>query len=421
MTWGVNRNNDAMLDEVLMYANEQINGAAEYKTYSTDQKKLKAIFSSPALLKVICLQCDLFSIGKLYVYQNGKEIENDKFLDMIKKPNMFQHQSQYLWEVMFWNMLGNTYGYCESKFVTEDNRMFVLENHKMTFPEEMLVYKDKLVLSKKAEENINDFDIKYTYDDGSTEKIKWGYIIHTPDLSNGTGNWFKGQSRIDTLYKIISNSEAAYDAENINIRYTGKFLVAGQADPKRTEESQLPMTETEKNDIESKMNGRKQVFAIKSMVDIKRFVEQLANLKLDEIQLNKYYQIGTVYNIPKDVLEAFAEGGTYENQEKARGAFVSYCLQPKGNLYFESMAHFFGYNKVGKSIVIDWEHLPFMQVFAKERAETDKIKSETLLNLIDAGVVLEEINEMLDLKLTKLDYESIRQQRNAISQNAQKN
>jgi hypothetical protein len=165
------------------------------------------------------------------------------------------------------------------------------------------------------------------------------------------------------------------------------------------------MGETEKQDIETKMNSKKTVHAVKSMIDIKRFVENIASLKLDEIGLSQYFLIGTAYGIPKDVLESF-NSGTYENQEKARGAFVSYCLQPKGKLFFEGHSAFFGYDILGKSIIIDWEHLPFMQVFAKERSETLKIQTESLLNLMKAGVKLEEINETLDTNFTELDYAS---------------
>lgn len=403
MSWLRNVLGLGFLDEIVTFVNRELNGTAQYNDYSSDYKKLEAVFSNPALLKVIALQCDLFSLGEIYVYKDGKVIDNDPFLEMIKKPNPFQKKSQFLWDVMFWNMIGNTYNYCESKIVSEDNNLYILENNKIEFPVEMLTYQDKIILSKTSKDKIDAFRIEYKYVDGTTDKLKWGNIIHMPDLTNGTGNWFRGASRIDSLYKIISNSEASMDALNINIRYSGKFMVAGQADPENV--TQLPMSEPEKQDIETKVNGRKSVHAVKSMIDIKRFVENIANLKLDEINLNQYFLIGTAYGIPKDVLESF-NSGTYENQEKARGAFVSYCLQPKGKLFFEGHSDFFGYDKAGKSIIIDWEHLPFMQVFAKERAETLKIQTESLLNLMKAGVSLEKINEMLDTNFTELDYES---------------
>lgn len=403
MSWIRNILGLGYLDDVIMYINRQLDGKAQYNDYSDDVKKLEAIFSNPAVLKVFALQCDLFSLGKVYVYKDGKEVDKDPFLDMIKKPNPFQKESQFLWDMMFWNMVGNTYAYCESKIISSDNMLYVLENNKMEFPTEMRKFQDKIILSTKVRSKINDFLIDYRYCDGSGDKFQWGKIIHTPDLTNGTGNWFRGASRIDALFKVISNSECALDALNINIRYSGKFLVAGQADPK--DQFTTPMHEVEKQDIESKMNGRKVVHAVKSMIDIKRFVEDLASLKLDDIQLAQYFLIGSMYGIPKDVLEAF-NSGTYENQEKARGAFVSYCLAPKGKLFFEGFASFFGYDMQGKEIIIDWEHLPFMQVFAKERAETDKTKSETLLNLMKAGVKMDEINTMMDTNFSELNYES---------------
>jgi hypothetical protein len=405
MSWIRNILGLGYIDDLITYVNRQLDGKAKYNDYSDDVRKLEAIFSNPAVLKVFALQCDLFSLGKVYVYKDGKEVANDPFLDMIKKPNPFQKESQFLWDMMFWNMVGNTYAYCDSKIVSEDNLLYVLENNKMDFPNEMRTYQDKIVLSKGLRKKINDFIINYKYADGTGTTFQWGKIIHTPDLTNGTGNWFRGASRIDALFKVISNSECAMDALNINIRYSGKFMVAGQADPNNV--TQLPMGEPEKQDIEAKMNGRKSVHAVKSMIDIKRFVDNLSSLQLDEIQLNQYFFIGTMYGIPKDVLEAF-NSGTYENQEKARGAFVSYCLAPKGKLFFEGFASFFGYDLEGKEIIIDWEHLPFMQVFAKERAETIKVQSETLLNLMRAGVELQEINEMLDTNFTLLDYESVK-------------
>lgn len=390
------------LDEFVIHVNRVMNGEASHKHYGSVESKLKVIFSSPALLKVFSIQCDLFSLGKIYVYKNGKEIDNDPFLDMIKKPNPFQRQSQFLWDCMFWNMLGNLYIYVDSKIVSNDNRIYALENQKITFPTEFEKYRDMLVLSKGTVDDINKLKVYYNQNGRNNIELEWRNIIHLPDLTNGNGNWFEGNSRIDALYKVISNSEAALDAKNINVNYSGKFMVAGQADPSNTQHEM--MAEDEKQDIERKMNGNKSVHAVKSMIDIKRFVENIGNLKLDESYWADYFIIGSMFNIPKDVLEWYLTGGTFENQEKARGAHISYGLQPKGNILCESFAEYFNYTD--RQIVIDWEHLPFMQTFAKERAETEYIKTQSLLNLMKAGVKKEQINELLDLDLTELNYET---------------
>lgn len=387
------------LDEVVRYVNKQLDGTADYSATS-NKTKLEIIFSNPAVLKVFSLQCELFSLGKIYAYDDEKNTKGDVFLEMLKNPNYFQTENQMKWDFMFWQMLGNSYQYIESKNVSNDNNLYFLDSSKLENNIELDKFRDKIVLSKATKKTIDETLVNYTYSDGSTTKLKWGNIIHVPDLTNGTGNWFAGQSRIDALHKIICNSEAALDAKNINLRFSGKYMVAGQADPKDT--FQTPLSSIEQKDIETKMNGRKSVHAVKSMIDIKRFVENIANLQLDESYLACYYNIGMAYNIPKDVLEAYVSG-TFENQEKARGAHVSYCLQPKGDAWMQSLKEFFDYDKY---LVMDWEHLPFMQVFAKDRAETHKIQSETVINYVKLGLPIEEINSLLDTEFSVLDYES---------------
>jgi len=371
-----------------------------FNEYSKDIEKMQIVFSNPAMLKVFSLCCDLFSIGEVYAYKNGKSVDKDPFLDLINNPNRRQQKTQFLWDYCFWNMLGNAYLYIDSADVANPrNKMYFLEPHKLEWPLEMDMKKDKLFLSDASENELQSTTLTYRFDDGSTFKFPFKKLIHISDLSNGTGNWFKGQSRIDALYKVISNSEAALDSKNINVRYAGKYMVAGQADPK--DHTKMPLGEDEKLSIEEKVNGPKNVHATKSMIDIKRFVENIANLKLDDSYLNDYFIIGSMYGIPKDVLEAF-NSGTYENQEKARGAVVSYCLQPRANVWMNAFERKFN---SGISYVMDWEHLPFMQVFAKERAETTKIKADTLLILLKAGIKLDEINVILDTNFSEVDYE----------------
>lgn len=376
---------------------------ADFSEYTTDAMKLKVVFNNPAVLKVFKLQCDMFSLGKVYVYKKGKSIDDDPFINLINNPNPFQQKSQLLWDYMFWKMIGNAYCYVDSDSVMSDtNKLYMLDPSRMQFPDYLRVNKDKLVFSSATERLINDQEITYVYDDGSSDKIKWGKISHVSDLSNGTGNWFKGRSTVDAIYEIVANSKAAIASKNINARYLGKYMVAGQADPNNV--SKIPLSGLEQNDIETKMDGRKVVHAVKSMIDIKRFVEKADVLgALDASYWDDYFKIGSEFGIPRDVLEASLKGATYDNQQEARGAHVEYTLSPAGEQLMNSFNKRFGYKN--KTILMSWDHLSFMQVFAKRKAETDKIKSDTLLNLMKAGVNMEEINSLLDTEFTELDYE----------------
>jgi len=374
-----------------------------FNDYGNDMAKLKAIFSNPALLKVFCLQCDLFSLGKVYVYQDGQDLAdpNDPALKLLKNPNPMQTGKQILWDYMFWNMVGTSNVYLDSELVDKsNNKIYLLENQKMEYPLWMQQNSDKMIFSKGKEEEMMDQKIIYRYNDGSTITIPLRKIMVFTDLTNGVGNWFKSFSRIDALYKIISNSDVMLDSENINGRFSGKFMVAGTADP--NDVTKIPLGNDEKTDIERKMQDHREVHAVKSMVDIKRFVENMGQLKLNEKYLAAYFLIGNMYGIPRDVLEAY-NSSTFENQEKARGAHVSYTLEPKAEELMQALSKRFGYLDSGKELVMSWDHLPFMQVFEKDRAVTKEINARTFVNLIRNGVPLTEVNEFLDTNFSKAD------------------
>lgn len=371
-----------------------------FNNYTDDIRKLQVVFSNPALLKVFCLQCDLFAMGKVYAYKDGKDIGSDPALDLLSKPNPFQNEAQLKWDFMFWKMMGTSNVYLDSNILErENNKIYMLENQKLEFPLSLQRKADKLIFSKAAEKELFDTVLTYRYSDGETINIPLRKVMIFSDLTNGVGNWFKSNSRIDSLYKIIANSEASLDSENINIRYSGKFLVAGASDPNNV--TQMPLSKPEQTDVESIIdNPRKSVQAVKTMVDIKRFVENMGALKLNEKYLAAFFLIGTAYNIPRDVLEAYASG-TYENQEKARGAHVGYTLQPAADELMNELSSRFGYLKTGKRLVMSWDHMPFMQVFEKDRSETKSKNAATFVNLIKNGVPLSEVNEYLDTNFTK--------------------
>lgn len=371
-----------------------VTAATQFNNYHKDIEKINIVFSNPAVLKVFSLQCDLYSLGRISAEDKDKKfIENDPVVQRFSNPNPFQSKSQLLWDQMFFTMLGTDYFYIDSAIPDNaKNKLYNLDPSKLEWPYEMQNSSDKLIFSDAALKELKSKTITLRYADGTSFKFPLGKLVITTDLTNGVGNWFKGMSRLDALYKIISNSEHALDAKNINVRYSGKFLV-GSSNQLNT----VGLGDEEKKDIETKMEGDKKVFPLKTLIQIKRFVENLGNLKLDEAYLSDYFLIGNMYNIPRDVLEAYVSS-TYENQEKARMSHVSYTLQPKGNDFLNSVERYFGYDVAKINLLITWDHLPFMQVFAKEKAEKNKIVVESLNLLLKEGVPLEQANEFLNTK-----------------------
>lgn len=340
-------------------------------------------------------------MAKVYVYSNTeKERVNDPAIERLASPNPMQTQSQFLWDYMFWKMLGNAILYMDSDDVNRSNApMYWLEPHKLEWPTSIEKEKDKLIFSEAKRNRILETELTYRYEDGTAFRFPLKKLITITDMSNGVGNWFKGYSKIDALYKVISNSEIALDATNINRRFTGQFMVSGQADPKDI--SRMPMSNEEKKDIEDKITGEaygtKQVHAVKSPIDIKRFVDDLRVLQLDKEFLSDFFLIGSMYNIPRDVLELYTSS-TYENQDRARAGHIAYTLDPAGIEFGYCIGKRWGYKN--KHIVLSWDHLPFVQTMEADRMKVKQQQVSIMSTLLRMGVPIEEINVFLDTNFT---------------------
>lgn len=297
---------------------------------------------------------------------------------------------------MFWNMLGASYGWSTSKTLSERTRFYWLNNACVEFEETTLNKLDKLYQGNKLVNELSKEKLKYTFRDHTTKQIPLDEIAFFADITNGAGNWFGSPSRIDALYKVIDNSEAALTAKNINLEFAGKFFVSGSVDQDNIYETGL--TDPEKKSIIKSLRSDEQVITNKTGVALARFVENLGRQKLDEAYTASFYNIGSMYGIPKEVLDASLEGSTYENQEKATGRHVAYALQPKAEDLANGLERYFGYTD--KQLYITFDHLPFMQVFEIDKAEVAKTNAETLKTLIESGVKPEDAAAMLEMNVS---------------------
>jgi len=334
----------------------EILGNNTVSKFANDKQKINAVLSNPACLKVFALNCDLFSLGKI----------NDDFLySQRKKPNYKQTWTQFLWDYMFFTQLGTAYLWTPNEVLNEQNPVQFLNPALINFDSSLVDKINSIILSKLTWEQVQKGYI--TYD--SKRKIPLNEITPIYDLTNSVSdNQFKGISRLDALYKIISNSESALDSKATNLDFSKKFIVSAKSESLES----VNMTTEEKNSIENVIKSSKNVHAIKKPIEIKRFVDDIARLKLDESYFNDYFMIGSMYGIPKDVLDANLKGSTYENQEKATNRHVEYVLKPKGQNLTDTLEDIFGYS----NLVMSWEHLSFNQVFERERQEVERLKLE---------------------------------------------
>jgi hypothetical protein len=352
---------------------ETLTSDARHNRLLTETQKLNAVLSNPAVLKVFTINCDLFSMGK--INQKGGDV--DFLYSQRSKPNFKQTWTQFLWDYMFWVQTGTAYLWNpgNASILSENNTIQWLNPIGIEWDTDIIDKLKGLVFSEATYKDILKGTVKYNLGNGQTKIIPLDEITPFFDLSNSIdGNFYKGASRLDALYKVISNSEQALDAKSINLEFTKKFMVSG----KNSDDNimNLVMPDGEKSSIEASMRSNKSVHAVKTPVNISRFVENIASLKLDDSYYNDFFMIGSMYGIPKDVLESAIRGNsTYDNQEKAIGRHVDYVMKPKGQMLTDELEEKFGY----KDLKMSWGHLSFNQVFELQKETVIKAKLDNAI------------------------------------------
>lgn len=380
----------------------------------TDREKLDYVLTNPALLKVVAITCDLGSLAMVNKYDGDKLIEKNFLNTILQKPNFKQGWTQFHWEYFFWIQLGTAYLWNpqNAKVLKETNPIQWLVPQNIDWEVSAVDRLRSLIFTRQTFDEVMKAEVKYNLGNGTFVLITLAEIVPFFDLCNGIdGNFYKGTSRIDALYKIIQNSEAALDAKAVNLKMAQQFMVSGQQDS--SDISQLPMEEEEKLSIEQKVMGFKKIHAIKSKISIERFVSRLDQLKLDESFNDDMIKIASIMNVPTEVLDINSIESTYENQEKATGRQIEYSVKPK----WKQLTDWYQYQYGFKDIKAEYSHMNFNQVFEKDRAEKEKLQAETLLTLMKAGVPEDQINAFLGTEFTGIDYEAAQRQPTTANQN----
>jgi len=367
-------------------------------------KRLQTVLQNPAALFIFVLLPDLCSMGRFKLYESSaddaEEILDHPLLDLLKSPNPLQTRDQFMWDYMFWRLLGSANMLTDSKVLKPGagNNLYWMSPDAIRWPKWFVDNAHSLFLSEQSITDLMEREVEYVTPN-QTIPFKYGHMKQFFDLSNGVDGWFSPPSRVDALYKIIKNSDNILTAKNVNSLLARKYIVAGKHDVRNV--STLPMGRGEKDNVEKEVMSARSIHGMKSMVDIKRFIERMDGLQsLDKAYMNDAFFIGKMLNIPKDVIESFESGATYENQEKARATIISYCVQPAADDFCQGITSHF---KVPYHLELDYSHLPFVQTFERERAETNDKNASAFKKLVEGGADQMEASEACGFVFTKFN------------------
>lgn len=331
--------------------------------------KLKVVLESPAVLFVFKLIAEYYAMGKYNSYKDNKLVQEDYLYEEKGNPNAWQTWTDFDQNYVFAILLGTAYLY------EQNGVMYILREDGIELTDSQRESFKTLTFSKygaESQKSIKKGTFKYKTGN-TTQNLDLSKVWIIQDTSGVNGDWWSGISRIDALYGIITNSNLIVSAEEVNLEFSQKFLVSGEHD--NNDITSQMMGEEEKSSLEKDAHSDKNMFATGSKVNVHHFVDNIADLKLDDAFFAKVYAIGKMYGVPKDILEMSLKGGaTFENQEKALMRFVEFGLKPLGQKLTDVLENLFNLEDLRK----EFTHLSFNQIFEKEKELVRKTQIESL-------------------------------------------
>ena len=362
----------------------------------------------PILTPALLFTSKIFSQCKFTIVNENtdKVVKNHKYLDLLKDPNYYQTQIDFL-ESLHFMMVAQGYAVIYKKKVpggVNYNSIYLLNPELIEWPEN---YKSKLSTRSLIEKS----KIIVKYDrTGENLDIKVSDLLFTYDLPNALNknNIFKVKSRIDGLKQTLENTTDSLIAKNIVLRTNGKELISAKSGS-----GAIPLTPDEKERIEKiyqtnygLTKGAKRAIITRSDVTHKSLHIALRDLGLDESIKVDGNLIYTALHIPKDILSLEAKKTTYNNFKESMVSFIQNEMQGTGDYLAQVFTRDLKKTNPNLKVVCSFDHLPVMQYILLERYKVVAQRVEALKKARDAGLPDENALELVgmdkNIKLKKL-------------------
>lgn len=341
----------------------------------------------PILTPAILFVAKLFSQADICIQdkETGEKIYNHWILDLLKKPNYYQTQNDFL-EAHNFTQIAEGKAVVWLRRTTGMNTptsMYLLDPNLIEYPEE---FRTSLTKSSK---NNNVKNKRIIYDrDGENESIPFRDLLFFYDLPNGlnTENMFETKSRLDGLRQTLVNTLDSLEAKNVILKTNGKELITADA-----KAGSFPLTDDEKKDVEDTLQNnygsgknRKRGIVTKSNLKWQSLHIALRDLGLDESIKVDGNLIYTALHIPKDIISLEAKKTTYNNFKESMVSYIQNEMQPTLDSFLATMNVLLDDNRY--KLVGTYEKMPIMQFILIERYDGIQKKATALSMLRNAGI-----------------------------------
>jgi hypothetical protein len=364
-------------------------------SFQDNGKYLHLSLTNPVLMTIIALRSKIYSQMQIqHINARGEVVENSPYVKLLRQPNYFQSQEDFLFQQMwFLSSSGTNYTRQFKPFKSSElpTALFNL------VPDEIDLNKsnelNSFIYTKADFDKIGERTIIYTMN-GKKISIQLRELIPFYDLANGLqdNQFMQSYSRVKGIAKTLENINQNIKSKNINLQFSQKYIASN-----KSEVGAGQIQDDDRKAIYDKID-RKALSITNKNFDVKHMVSDMKRLFLDEQFSSDALVCLLAFDMNKDVLNFFGTGGsTFENQEKGELRYLQNSIQTTANNTMNSFSSSWGLIEKGEKLIAKYDHLNIMQPVINE-----KIKSLTeLQNMIKIGKENGTITDADAIEMTK--------------------
>lgn len=354
----------------------------------------------PEVNATINMKARAFSSARLKVVnKTGTEKKNDYVNQLLRRPNWFQAQKEFLRQTKLWHEIyGNEYLYTLMPVggsidnVLESMRVSAL----FTLPPNLMkvCYEDSAPYYAHTKTPKIEYELSFA---GKRTNIDPRLIIHLNDnrvnVTEGVAkDILQGESKMLGLTPALNNIRMAYESRGIILKYRGALGILSNATTDVAGSVELDPKEIERIQNSYKKYG--------SLSHQQQLIITSANLKWQQMMVNPdrlglyqeteedFNKILDAYGVPAELFVR-SKGSTFENQRQARKGFYTETIIPEMTEWIMAVNDAIMKDS-NFEIVADFSHLPIFQDDIKHRADAVNATVAYLSKLLSDNQITNE-------------------------------
>lgn len=310
--------------------------------------------------------------------------DNERINKFLSKPNFYQTFNEFLIQVLCYKLVTGkayVYGGIASEGLVK-NRWRVCNSY-VVLPSQNVGMATFTNIPFFTAQSISEIVDYYSFQTaGQLTKIEPYNIMHVRDVClKSISKSLEGDSRLSAVKYPVSNLIEVYEARNAIYVKRGAIgvLVSTMHDDAGSKPILQSDKETLLKDYEENygVGSNKHTMMISRFpVDFKRFNMSIDELKPFDEHLEDATQIAGMYNIPPAAIPR-KDQSTFSNQDLCERSIYMNAVIPEVKSLVAAFNDFLGLENSGLYLDVNFDHISVLQPNWKEKAETNKITTET--------------------------------------------